>query len=62
VLFNPIFGGYQQADAQECFNTITQVLHDALTVRVRLTNELGTGDSEAIRLQRTLSKANENLG
>ena len=53
VVFNPIFGGYQQADAQECFNTMMQVLHDALTVKVRMKNELGRGDSEAIMLQRT---------
>ncbi len=52
VLFNPSFRGYQQADAQECINTILQTLHTGLALNVRFVNNPGVGSSEAIQLQR----------
>lgn len=52
VLYNPIFGGYQQADAQECINTMLQIFHSGLTLNVQIINNPGVGQSEAIELQR----------
>jgi ubiquitin C-terminal hydrolase len=52
MLLNPVFGYRQQADAQECINTILQVLHTALSVNVKINNMPGVGQSESFELQR----------
>lgn len=52
VLLNPVFAYRQQADAQECINTVLQVLHTALTVNVKIHNLPGAGTSDSLELQR----------
>jgi ubiquitin C-terminal hydrolase len=56
VLFNPIFSGFQQADAQECINTILEVLHTGLLVNINIINNPGVGQSENILLQRAANE------
>lgn len=52
MLLNPVFAYRQQADAQECINTMLQVLHTALTVNVKIHNMPGVGTSDSFELQR----------
>lgn len=53
VLFNPSFSGFRQADAQECINTILEVLHTGLTVNINIINNPGVGASDVVELQRS---------
>ena len=62
AMFNKSFAGFQQADAQECLDTILQTLHNALRLNVTISVNQGKGNSKTNdKLRKALSQYESHL-